>query len=185
MKTLKTLCSLIIFSITCITCAQDQDVIIETLKLSDHVYMLIGHGGNIGVSAGDDGVFVIDDQYADLTPKIVSAIKAISDQPLKFVANTHHHGDHTGGNENLSKLGATIISHDNVRKRLKNDKSKDALPVITFNDKLNLFINGEQVAVFHVDTAHTDGDALLYFNESNVLHTGAVLIQTRKTPKGF
>lgn len=174
MKTLKTLCSLIIFSITCITCAQDQDVIIETLKLSDNVYMFIGQGGNIGVSVGDDGVFVIDDQYADLTPKIVSAIKAISDQPLRFVANTHHHGDHTGGNENLSKLGATIISHDNVRKRLKNDKSKDALPVITFNDKLNLFINGEQVAVFHVDTAHTDGDALLYFNESNVLHTGDI-----------
>ncbi|MCK5401354.1 MAG: MBL fold metallo-hydrolase [Flavobacteriaceae bacterium] len=163
-----------------------DDVTIETIKLSDHVYMLIGSGGNIGISVGDDGVFVIDDQYAPLTPKIVAAIKALSDKPIKFLVNTHWHGDHTGGNANINKLGATIIAHDNVRKRLhetpKRDKTmrpKEALPVITFNDKLNVFINGEQVAVFHVDHAHTDGDALLYFTESNVLHTGDVFFNKR------
>lgn len=156
-----------------------DDVTIEITQLSDHVYMLVGAGGNIGVSVGDDGVFVIDDQYADLTPKIIAAIKTLSDKPIKILVNTHWHGDHTGGNENLSKLGTTIIAHDNVRVRLQNTpnhdnttSSSDALPVITFNDKLNVFTNGEQIAIYHVAHAHTDGDALLYFTESNVLHTG-------------
>jgi len=152
-----------------------DDAKIETIKLSDHVYMLTGYGGNIGVSVGDDGVFVIDDQFAALTPKIVAAIKALSDKPIKFLVNTHHHGDHTGGNANLNKLGATIIAHDNVRKHLSSKTNPpEALPVITFNDKLSVHINGEKVALFHVDNAHTDGDALLYFTESNVLHTGDV-----------
>ena len=156
-----------------------DDITIKITQLSDHVYMLVGSGGNIGVSVGDDGVFVIDDQYADLTPKIVAAIKTLSDKPIEFLVNTHHHGDHTGGNENLYKLGATIIAHDNVRERLKKTSNhsgamspKEALPVITFNDKLNVFTNGEQVSIYHVENAHTDGDALLYFTESNVLHTG-------------
>jgi cyclase len=156
-----------------------DDVTIKITQLSDHVYMLVGAGGNIGVSVGDDGVFVIDDQYADLTPKIVEAIRTLSDKPIEFLVNTHHHGDHTGGNANLSKLGTTIIAHDNVRERLKNTPNhngamslKEALPVITFNDKLNVFTNGEQVSVYHVEHAHTDGDAMLYFTESNVLHTG-------------
>ncbi len=155
-----------------------KDVIIKTTKLADHVYMLEGAGGNIGVSVGEDGVFVIDDQFAPLSNKILTAIKALSDKPLRFVVNTHWHGDHTGGNANMANEGATIIAHDNVRTRLlqpRRDGSnnpKEALPVITFNDKLNININGEQVAIFHVDNAHTDGDALLYFSDSNVLHTG-------------
>lgn len=154
------------------TQAQNLDAVtIETVKLSDHVYMLVGAGGNIGVSVGEDGVFVIDDQFAPLTPKIVAAIKAISDQPIKFLVNTHHHGDHTGGNKNIQVLGATIIAHDNVRKRLE-DQPENAKPKITFNDQLSLYINGEEVLAFHVDNAHTDGDAMLYFTESNVLHTG-------------
>ncbi len=158
-----------------------DDITIETIKVSDKVYMLTGYGGNIGVSVGDDGVFVIDDQFATLTPKILEAIKKISNKPIQFLVNTHWHGDHTGGNENFNKLGATIIAHDNVRKRLaetpKRDKTmrpKEALPVITFNDKLSVHINGEKVAIFHVHDAHTDGDALLYFTKSNVLHTGDV-----------
>ena len=158
-----------------------DDVTIQTHKLSGNVYMLVGYGGNIGVSVGEDGVFVIDDQFAALTPKIVAAIKTLSDKPIKFLANTHWHGDHTGGNANLNKLGATIIAHDNVRKRLEEtpnrDKSmrpKEALPVITFNDKLSVHINGEKIKIFHVHAAHTDGDALLYFTKSNVLHTGDV-----------
>jgi len=158
-----------------------DDVKIETIKLSDYVFMLTGAGGNIGVSIGDDGVTVIDDQFASLTPKIVAAIKTLSDNPILFLVNTHHHGDHTGGNTNMTKEGAKIIAHDNVRKRLvempKRDGSmnpKEALPIITFNDKMSLYINDEQVAIFHVHNAHTDGDALLYFIESNVLHTGDV-----------
>jgi glyoxylase-like metal-dependent hydrolase (beta-lactamase superfamily II) len=151
---------------------------ITTTKLSDHTYMLEGAGGNIGVSVGEDGVFVIDDQFAPLSEKILAAIKALSDKPLTFLVNTHHHGDHTGGNENMAKAGATIIAHDNVKKRLEgkqrdgSTKPKEALPVITFNDKLNITINDESIAVFHVANAHTDGDAILYFTESNVLHTG-------------
>jgi glyoxylase-like metal-dependent hydrolase (beta-lactamase superfamily II) len=154
-----------------------DDVTVESVKLSDHVFMLVGAGGNIGVSVGDDGVFVIDDQYAPLTPKIVATIRTLTDKDLKFLVNTHHHGDHSGGNANMKKLGATIIAHDNVRRNLeKNDSenNKDGLPIITFNDKLSLHINGEKVSVFHVDHAHTDGDSMLYFTESNVLHTGDV-----------
>ena len=148
-----------------------DDVQIETVKVSDHVYMLVGAGGNIGVSVGEDGVFVIDDQFAPLIPKIEAAIKKLSDQSIKFLVNTHHHGDHTGGNEHMNELGATIIAHDNVRKHM-DDKPKDSKPIITFNDQLSLHINGEEVKVFHVDNAHTDGDSMLYFTESNVLHTG-------------
>lgn len=151
---------------------------IKTTKLSNHTYMLEGAGGNIGVSVGEDGVFVIDDQFAPLSEKILIAIKTLSDKPLKFLVNTHYHGDHTGGNENMAEAGATIIAHDNVKKRLEGEqrdgttKPKEALPVITFNDQLSITINDESVAVFHVANAHTDGDAILYFTESNVLHTG-------------
>ena len=141
--------------------------------------MLLGRGGNIGLSVGDDGVFVIDDQFAALTPKILEAIRAISDQPLRFLVNTHWHGDHTGGNSNMTEAGATIMSHDNVRKRLAETplrqggmRPKTALPVITFNDEMNLHMNGDAVSIYHVDNAHTDGDAIIYFTDSNVVHTG-------------
>ena len=140
MKNLKILCSTFTFTITLFACAQVQDVVIETQKLSNTVYMLTGQqGGNIGISVGEDGVLVIDDQYAPLTPKIVAAIKTISDQAIRFVANTHHHGDHTGGNENLAKLGATIISHDNVRQRLA-EKSSETIPIS--NSSISGFISG-------------------------------------------
>lgn len=157
-----------------------DDAVIETIKLSDQIYVLTGPGGNIGVSIGNDGVFVIDDKYAPLTTKIEAAINTLTDKHVKFLVNTHHHGDHTGGNTNMEKLGATIIAHDNVRLHLEKDgegnniNEKGGLPIITFNDKLSLYINGEKVSVFHVDHAHTDGDAMLYFNQSNVLHTGDV-----------
>lgn len=155
-----------------------NDITIETTQLSNSVYMLKGQGGNIGLSVGEDGVFVIDDQFAPLTPKILEAIRQLSDLPIKYVVNTHFHGDHTGGNANFQKEGATIIAHDNVRARLllpKRDGSnnpKEALPILTFNDKLSIYINNEKVIIFHVGNAHTDGDALLYFTKSNVLHTG-------------
>jgi len=152
--------------------AQQNEVAIKTIQVSNSVYMLVGQGGNIGVSVGDDGVFVIDDQFARLTPKILDAIKKLNDKPIQYVVNTHYHGDHTGGNANMEKVGAKIIAHDNVYKRLLEGKTTEGLPVITFNDKLSVHINGEQVLVFHTDNAHTDGDAMLYFTESNVLHTG-------------
>lgn len=163
-----------------------DDVEIKTTQLSDHVYMLEGSGGNIGVSVGVDGVIVIDDQFAALTPKIIAAIRTLSDKPIEYLVNTHYHSDHVGGNANMSKEGATIIAHDNVRNRLKNmpghdgnTQPEEALPVITFNDKMSVHINGEKVAIFHVDNAHTDGDALLYFSESNVLHTGDLFFHKR------
>ncbi|MCK0178582.1 MBL fold metallo-hydrolase [Flavobacteriaceae bacterium S0862] len=171
MKTLKLFLSLLFVSALTTISAQN-DVTIKTIPVSNNVYMLIGQGGNIGVSIGDDGVFVIDDQFAQLTPKILAAIKKLSDKSIQFVVNTHYHGDHTGGNANMEKAGAKIIAHDNVYKRLSEGKATEGLPVITFNDKLSVHMNGEQVLVFHVDNAHTDGDAMLYFTESNVLHTG-------------
>lgn len=178
---MKLACKLSVVVVLCSTSFYAQrfdNVEIKTTQLSEHTYMLEGAGGNIGVSIGDDGVFVIDDQFAPLSEKILTAIKVLSDKPLTFLVNTHFHGDHSGGNENMAKAGATIIAHDNVLKRLEvkqrdgTYKPKEALPVITFNDKLNVRINNESVAVFHVENAHTDGDVLLYFTESNVLHTG-------------
>ena len=150
-----------------------QEISIVTTKLSDQVYMLVGQGGNIGISIGDDGVFIIDDQFAKITPKITKAIRALSDKPFMFLVNTHYHGDHTGGNENFVKQGVKIIAHENVRKRLiDGEASENALPIITFNDRVNVHMNGETVNVYHVEHAHTDGDALIYFSKSNVLHTG-------------
>jgi cyclase len=176
MKYFKTFYSFILLITACSTYAQNnQEVIIETQQLSDNVYMLTGQGGNIGVCVGDQGIFMIDDQFARLTPKILEAVKALSDKPIQFLINTHYHGDHTGGNENIAEQGAKIIAHDNVYKRLSESSPatpKEALPVISFNDKLQLHINGEDVLVFHAENAHTDGDALLYFTQSNVLHTG-------------
>lgn len=179
--------SCLILLVTTIGFAQSRfdNVEIKSEKLSDNVYVLFGAGGNIGVSVGEDGVFVIDDQFAPLSEKILAKIKTLSDKPLKFLVNTHWHGDHSGGNENMAKAGATIIAHDNVKTRLLNPKRdgsmnpKEALPVITFNDKLNITINNEPIAVFHVANAHTDGDALLYFTESNVLHTGDTYFKGR------
>lgn len=180
MKHLQPFTICLFFFMTSTIYSQTNEVTIETTKLSDKVYMLVGQGGNIGVSAGDDGVFVIDDQFARLTPKILEAIRAISDKPLQFLVNTHYHGDHTGGNENMAKQGIKIIAHENVRKRLiDGENSTEALPIITFNDRVNVHMNGEDVNVYHVEHAHTDGDALLYFSKSNVLHTGDTYFKNR------
>ncbi|WP_034045966.1 MBL fold metallo-hydrolase [Wocania ichthyoenteri] len=181
MKTLKTICSFFAFSIVFIACGQNNEVVIKTNKLSKNIYMLEGQGGNIGVSVGEDGVLMIDSQFARLTPKILAAIKNISKKDIKFLVNTHHHGDHTGGNANISKTGTHIMAHDNVYKRVKaNDNQLDkSLPIITFNNKLSIHINGEQVLIFHVENAHTDGDAMLYFTESNILHTGDTYFNER------
>jgi len=164
--------------------AQQQDfskVEIKISKVSGTVYMLQGSGGNIGVSIGDDGIVVVDDEFAPLVPKIRAALATISSKPIKFILNTHYHGDHTGGNAELSKDGP-IIAHENVRKRLQSGTTtlgrstppapKEALPVITFNDRATVHVNGEDIRAIHMPHGHTDGDAVIWFTQSNVVHMG-------------
>ena len=170
-------------------CLAQQDfskVEIKTEQLGPGIYMLVGAGGNLGLSVGEDAVFLIDDQYAPLTPKIQAAIAAITPKPVKFVLNTHWHGDHTGGNETLGKAGAVVIAQDNVRKRMSTEQfieawgitvkpeAKGALPVITFSTDTTFHINGDEVHAFHVPRAHTDGDTLVHFRKADVIHVGDV-----------
>ncbi|NQV99686.1 MAG: MBL fold metallo-hydrolase [Rhodospirillales bacterium] len=167
--------------------AQSQDyskVEISSQDLGGGVHALFGAGGNMGVSAGPDGVFLVDDQFAPLTDKINAAIAKISDQPVRFLINTHWHFDHTGGNENFGKQGAIIVAHDNVRKLMSEAQlisffkmdvpaaAKDALPVITFSDTTTFHLNGDTVVVSHLPPGHTNGDSIVHFQKANVLHTG-------------
>ena len=159
--------------------ADFSKVEIETTDLGNGIYMLKGAGGNIGVSVGSDGVFVIDDQFAPLTPKILNAIGNVTDKPVDYVINTHWHFDHTGGNENLGKAGARIVAHDNVRVRMANagNGGEDgiALPVITFSDTTTFHYNGHEIHAFHPAHAHTDGDSIIHFRNLNLIHAGDVL----------
>jgi cyclase len=168
---------------------QDQDfskVQIKVSKVAGNVYMLQGAGGNIGASVGDDGIVVVDDQYAPLADRIQAALKGITDKPVRFIVNTHYHGDHTGGNEFFQKQ-APIIAHDNVRKRLETGgaagnggslhmeqkaQPKGALPIITFDHDVTVHLNGEDIRALHVPAGHTDGDSVIYFPKSNVVHMG-------------
>lgn len=170
-------------------CAQDQDftkVQMKVSKVAGNVYMLQGAGGNIGVSVGDDGIVIVDDEYAPLADKIQAALKGITDKPVRFVINTHYHGDHTGGNEYFQKQ-APIIAQDNVRKRLEaggaagnggsvHHEAKasphDALPIITFDHDVTVHLNGEDIRALHFPAGHTDGDSIIFFPHSNVVHMG-------------
>lgn len=171
-----------------------ENVQIQTSDLGNGVYMLVGQGGNIGLSVGEDGVFVIDDQFAPLTEKILEAIAAVSDEPVRFVFNTHWHGDHTGGNENMGATGALIVAHQNVRERMSTEQvlerigrpvsttpaSPDgALPVVTFTEDVSFHINGDELHAFHVSNAHTDGDAIVHFVRANVVHMGDTFFRDR------
>lgn len=161
-----------------------SSVEIKTTELADNIYALSGAGGNIGVSVGDDGVFVIDDQFAPLSDKILAAIKALSDKPVSYVLNTHWHGDHTGGNENFGAAGAVIVAHQNVRERMSTPQfmkafgrevpaaAGAALPVVTFSDDVTFYFNGNDIQVMHQPMAHTDGDSIVFFAQANVLHMG-------------
>lgn len=177
------LCS---FLFTGILFSQEKEIKIRTIHVNSGIYMLMGQGGNIAISAGKDGIFMIDDQFAPLSKKIKAAISKISKKPLRFVINTHWHFDHVGGNENFGKEGAIIVSHNNVRKRMSKEgfikafnktipaSKKDALPVITFKDEMNFYFNDEKIEVLHQEHAHTDGDSIIFFKKSNVVHTGDI-----------
>ncbi len=165
---------------------QFDDVKIATTKLTDQIFMLEGSGGNIGVLVGDDGLLVVDDQYAPLAERIKSALKALSDEPVRYMLNTHWHFDHTGGNEAFGESGAVIVAHDNVRKRMGRDEfmkllkqdipasPEIALPAITFSRNMTFHFGGQTVAVYHAPRAHTDGDAFVHFADANVIHAGDV-----------
>ena len=164
---------LVAFFIIATACAQDRfsKVKITTTKVTEDIYMLQGAGGNIGICTGEDGVFMVDDQFAPLSEKIQAAIASVSSKPVTFLMNTHFHGDHTGGNANFEAKGTMIVAQENVRKRLAENKTK-GLPVITFSDDATFYMNGNDIFLTHVHNAHTDGDTLVYFVQSNVLHTG-------------
>jgi len=166
--------------------AAEEEVTIKTLQIRDSVYMLVGQGGNIGLFIGEDGTFLIDDQFAPLTPKHLEAIRAAGGEVPKFLINTHYHADHTGGNENLGKAGTVIFSHDNVRERMTMEtvieafnmttppQPKAALPVVTFSTDITFHLNGDTLNAFHVPRAHTDGDSVIHFKNANVIHSGDV-----------
>jgi glyoxylase-like metal-dependent hydrolase (beta-lactamase superfamily II) len=176
----------ILFFFAAFATAQDRDfskVEIKAQKVAEGIYLLTGAGGNIGASVGEDGIVIIDDQFAPLVPKIQAALKGITDKPVRFVLNTHYHGDHTGGNEPFTKSGSTIIAQENVRKRMAEGSEvkrfgktppapKDALPIITFNDRLTVHLNGEDIRAIHFPAGHTDGDSVIYFPRANVVHMG-------------
>jgi len=172
--------------------AQEKDfskVEIKVTKVSGNIYMLEGEGGNIAASVGEDGIVIVDDQFAPLADKIQAALKnlKITDKPVRFVINTHYHGDHTGGNEPFANSGSTVIAQDNVRKRLETGgmagiggshvaevkpAAKGALPVITFEHDVTVHLNGEDIRALHFPAGHTDGDAIIFFPKNNVVHMG-------------
>jgi cyclase len=148
---------------------------IETVKIADGVFVLMGGPaqGNILVSAGTDGIFLVDTMYAPMHDKIMAALAKISDKPIRYVVNTHVHGDHTAGNEAMAKLGAVIISHENMLKRMPAQPAA-GLPVLTYTDSVTLRFNGEEIYVYHPAPAHTDGDSIVYFRHANVMQVGDV-----------
>jgi len=172
--------------------AQQQDfskVQIKVTKVSGNIYMLEGAGGNIAASVGDDGIVIVDDQYAPLADKIAAALKTIgvTDKLVRFIINTHYHGDHTGGNAPFANKGATVIAQDNVRKRMATGgkagnggsiamevkpAEKGALPIITFDHDVTVHLNGEDIRALHFPAGHTDGDSIIFFPKANVVHMG-------------
>jgi cyclase len=166
-------------------------VTVKASALRGGVYVITGSGGNIGLSVGDDAAFLVDDQYAPLTPKLIAAVAAVTSKPIRFVVNTHWHFDHTGGNENMGKAGALLVAHDNVRRRMSTEQFMEffnrreppsapgALPVVTFNDSVTFHLNGDDLVAFHVPPAHTDGDVIVHFTKANVVHMGDVFVVNR------
>ena len=180
--------------VICISCllvrAQNNfdTVKIRPVQVAENLYFLKGSGGNIGVFIGKDGTLMIDDQFAPLSNKINGAIKTLSPNDIRFLVNTHMHGDHSGGNENFKQMGVTVVAHDMVRERMSKEqvnrtnntvtppRPEDAWPVVTFSDKLNFYLNQEEIELLHVSPAHTDGDVVIHFKKANVYHMGDMFV---------
>lgn len=164
-----------------------ENVVIDPVRVTDKIYMLKGAGGNIGVLVGEDGILMIDDQFAPLSEKITKAIENINRGKIRFLINTHIHGDHSGGNENFSKAGVFIVAHEEVRSRMMKEsvhdgqveppRPKEALPIITFQEGMTFHLNGEDIELLHYGRAHTDGDVIVFFKQANVYHAGDVFVR--------
>jgi cyclase len=188
MKNVITLCLLL----TCFNTLAQQNfdtVKIQSVRVTESIYMLKGSGGNIGVLVGDDGTLMIDNQFAPLSNKINGAIKTLHPGEIRFLINTHIHGDHSGGNENFKRMGSTVVAHDHVRERMSKEqvnkamnrttppREKDALPIITFSDKMNFHLNNEDIELIHLGRGHTDGDIIVKFKTANVFHMGDAFVR--------
>lgn len=182
--------TLLAIMLGCSVLAQNNfdTVSIRPVKVTEQIYMLKGSGGNIGVMIGNDGTLMIDDQFAPLSNKINGAIKTLDPGEIRFLVNTHLHGDHSGGNENFKRMGVTVVAHQMVRERMSKEKvndatkevtpprDKDALPVITFDERINFHLNGEDIELIHLDPGHTDGDVVVHFRKANVYHMGDMFV---------
>jgi len=168
-------CMAVILGAPAVYAQQDWDAIeIKVHPVAGNVSYIEGSGGNIGLFSGEDGVFLIDDQYAPLTDKIVAAIREVTDEPIRFLVNTHMHPDHVGGNENFGRMGTLIFGHDNVRSQMEIAGYEQEPPLVTYSEDMSFHINGERVHVFKTPDAHTNGDSYIKFEGSNVIHTGDV-----------
>ena len=188
MKLILTTIFALLIGLTVFAQNEFDTVSIRPVKVSGQIYMLKGAGGNIGVMIGQDGTIMIDDQFAPLSNKINGAIKTLDPGDIRFLINTHLHGDHSGGNENFKHMGVTVVAHDEVRARMAREKidqatkkvtpprDADALPVITFSNKLNFHLNDEDIELIHFDPAHTDGDVAVHFIKANVYHMGDMFV---------
>jgi cyclase len=164
--------------------ASFDSVMVRAEPAGRGVHMLTGRGGNIALAVGDEFAFLVDDQYAPLTPKLLAAVRGVTDKPVRFLVNTHWHGDHAGGNENMAKAGVILVAHDNVRTRMSTEQFTElfnrrsppspraALPVVTFGESVTFHLGNETVHVVHVPPAHTDGDAIVHFVQANTIHMG-------------
>jgi len=177
-KSLLALVAILVLSLPAMAQRDLSGVDIVANHVAGSFYYLQGAGGNIGLSIGEDGVVMIDDQFAPLTDKILGAIRELNDGEIRFVINTHVHPDHTGGNENLGNMGILILARDEVRVRLRASLPKEALPVLTYSDAITIHLNGEEVYAFPVAPAHTDGDTFIHFKNSDVIHAGDVFRTT-------
>ncbi|MEE9327253.1 MAG: MBL fold metallo-hydrolase [Cocleimonas sp.] len=185
-KTISVTTLALFYLLTTSSVSAKKEVNVTTTKLNDKIHMLAAEGGNVGVFIGKDGTFVIDDQFAPLSDKLLAAIKSLGGDTPQFLVNTHFHGDHTGGNENFGKKGAMIVAHYKVRERLLKGtlvKAFDmktppapaiALPVVTYSENMHFHINNDDISIIHVPNAHTDGDSFIHFKKANVVHTGDI-----------
>ncbi len=176
---------LLLFSMGCLSLpVVASNVEFKLEKLSNNLHVLYGQGGNIAISSGEDGIYIVDDQFAKLSDGIKAQISKLHDGAPEFVINTHHHGDHTGGNENFANAGSHVIAHHNVYKRLKDKHGEGSkyLPVISFGKDMTLHFNNEHAQLWHYHNAHTDGDAVIFYDKANAVHMGDIFFNLKSLP---